>query len=120
MDRDRTPPFSSIEQFDAVHAQLGGEPDGLEARYVGTVDGAPRVVMLWTSKAHADRLRRGCGELMREAVAIPFGTAVRSSRAGASDQHRSDSGPIGDGLSEARIDHHPDPRRFMGIPTGST
>ncbi len=50
-----TPPFRSIEQFDAVLAQLGGEPDGLEARYAGTADGTLRVVTLWESKAHADR-----------------------------------------------------------------
>lgn len=51
-----TPPFGSIEQFDSVHAQVGGEPAGLEARYVGTADdGRLRVVTLWESKAHADR-----------------------------------------------------------------
>jgi hypothetical protein len=51
-----TPPFKSIEQFDAVRAQVEGEPAGLEARYVGTADdGKLRVVTLWESKAHADR-----------------------------------------------------------------
>ncbi len=50
-----TPPFGSIEQFDKVMAQVGGEPDGLEARYVGTVGDGLRVVTLWESKAHADR-----------------------------------------------------------------
>src|SRR5918998_4582769 len=50
-----TPPFGSIEQFDAVLAQLGEEPDGLEARYVGTANGTLRVVTLWESKAHANR-----------------------------------------------------------------
>jgi hypothetical protein len=50
-----TPPFRSIEQFDTVVAQFGGEPDGLEARYVGTANGKLRVVTLWESKAHADR-----------------------------------------------------------------
>jgi hypothetical protein len=50
-----TPPFSSIEQFDAMLAEFGGNPDGLEARYVGTVDGTLRIVSLWESKAHADR-----------------------------------------------------------------
>lgn len=51
-----TPPFRSLEQFDAVLAQLAGDPDGLEARYVGTADdGKLRVVTLWESKAHADR-----------------------------------------------------------------
>jgi len=50
-----TPPFDSIEQFDLVLAELGGEPDGLEARYVGTADAKLRVVTLWESKPHADR-----------------------------------------------------------------
>jgi hypothetical protein len=51
-----TPPFDSIEQFDRVRAHAGGEPDGLEARYVGTADdGTLRIVTLWESKAHADR-----------------------------------------------------------------
>ena len=50
-----TPPFTSIEQFDAVMAEMGEEPDGLEARYVGTTDGEVRVISLWESKAHADR-----------------------------------------------------------------
>jgi hypothetical protein len=50
-----TPPFG-IEQFDKVRAELGGDPDGLQARYVGTADdGHLRVVSLWESKAHAER-----------------------------------------------------------------
>jgi hypothetical protein len=50
-----TPPFSSIEKFETVHAQHDGEPEGLEARYVGTSGGQLRIVCLWESKAHADR-----------------------------------------------------------------
>jgi hypothetical protein len=50
-----TPPVSSIEQFDQVMGQLGTEPEGLEARYVGTTGDSLRVVTLWESKAHADR-----------------------------------------------------------------
>jgi hypothetical protein len=50
------PPFESIQQLDTVLANLGEEPDGLEARYAGTSDdGKLRVVTLWESKAHADR-----------------------------------------------------------------
>lgn len=49
-----TPPFTSIETFDAVHDRFGEEPAGLEARYVGKVGGELRVVMVWASKAHAD------------------------------------------------------------------
>ena len=51
-----TPSFASLEQVDAVLAQLDGAPDGLEARYIGRADdGTLRVVSLWQSKAHADR-----------------------------------------------------------------
>jgi hypothetical protein len=48
------PPFNSIETFDAVRDRLGVEPEGLLARWVGTVDGGVRVVMVWRSRAHAD------------------------------------------------------------------
>jgi hypothetical protein len=51
-----TSPVTSIEQFDTVLTQVGGNPDGLAARYAGTgQDGKVRVVTLWESKAHADR-----------------------------------------------------------------
>ena len=51
-----SPPFTSIEQFDSMLDQLGGNPDGLNERYVGTAtDGTLRVVSLWESKAHADQ-----------------------------------------------------------------
>jgi hypothetical protein len=50
-----TPPFRSIEQLDSVFSRLGDVP-GLHARYAGTAqDGTLRVVVLWESKAHADR-----------------------------------------------------------------
>ncbi len=50
-----TPPFN-IEQYEKVLAQLGEEPAGLQARYVGTDDnGKLRIVGLWASKGHADR-----------------------------------------------------------------
>ena len=51
-----TPSVTSLEQVDAVLAQLTGPPDGAKARYIGTTeDGQIRVVSLWDSKAHADR-----------------------------------------------------------------
>lgn len=50
-----TPPFRSIEQFDQVMGQLGAEPEGLDARYVGSTADGLRVVTLWESKEHADR-----------------------------------------------------------------
>src|ERR671932_2951175 len=51
-----TPPLESVEQFDTVLAGQTAEPDGLEARYVGTTEnGELRIVTVWESKAHADR-----------------------------------------------------------------
>ena len=51
-----TPPYASIETFDAVHAQLGTLPDGLQASYAGTVGtGGLRVIDVWESAAHAER-----------------------------------------------------------------
>lgn len=50
-----TPPFASLEQFDRVMDNIGAEPEGLEARYVGSSADGLRVVTLWESKAHADR-----------------------------------------------------------------
>jgi hypothetical protein len=47
-------PSFSMEQVNTVLAQVG-EPEGLEARYVGTADGQVQIVSLWESKAHADR-----------------------------------------------------------------
>ncbi|MGH9224953.1 MAG: hypothetical protein ACRD2W_14530 [Acidimicrobiales bacterium] len=50
-----TPPFQEIEKFDAVVSAASGNPEGMEARYVGsTADGTLRIVTLWESKAHAD------------------------------------------------------------------
>ena len=50
-----TPPFTSVETFDAVCARFGGEPAGLQARYVGRVGDELRIVMIWASKDDADR-----------------------------------------------------------------
>ena len=72
-----TPPFGSVEQFDTVRAHVGREPDGLEARYVGTADGELRIVTLWESKAHADRFfAETLGPALAEALAPePVGPA---------------------------------------------
>ena len=51
-----TPPFTVARAGRGVMAQMNGEPEGLEARYIGTADGgSPRIVTVWESKAHADR-----------------------------------------------------------------
>ena len=54
-----TPPLESVEQFDAVLAGQPAEPDGLEARYVGTTEnGELRTSTLantWQSMARVPR-----------------------------------------------------------------
>jgi heme-degrading monooxygenase HmoA len=50
-----TPPFGSIEQFDQLTSTLGGEPEGLQARYVGSAGDQLCVVSLWESQEDADR-----------------------------------------------------------------
>jgi heme-degrading monooxygenase HmoA len=50
-----TPAFSSIEQFDRLTDELGGEPEGLQARYVGSAGDQLCVVSLWESQEDADR-----------------------------------------------------------------
>jgi hypothetical protein len=54
-----TPVFTTIEQFDRLQTHLDGEPEGLEARYVGTTDGRLRIIAVWESKAHADAFLNG-------------------------------------------------------------
>jgi hypothetical protein len=71
-----TPPFR-IEQYDKVLAQLGEEPAGLQARYVGTDDdGKLRIVGVWESKEHADRFfAERLGPMLAKALGSePVGT----------------------------------------------
>ncbi len=51
-----TPSFSTLDEVDAVLAQLDGPPEGMEARYIGaTENGELRVISHWESKGHAER-----------------------------------------------------------------
>ena len=81
-----TPSFASIEQVDAVLAQLDGAPDGMEERYIGTADdGELRVVSLWQSKgARPPVLRRkararGCQSAPSRSVRPSLGIDVQRS-----------------------------------------
>ena len=65
-----TPPFTDIATFDAVCAAFGGEPDGLEARWVGRVGDELRVVMVWSSREQAERFY---ADVLRPAVAAKVG-----------------------------------------------
>jgi hypothetical protein len=49
-------PSLALEQVEATLDVLDGDPEGPEARYVGTTaDGDVRIVALWESKEHAER-----------------------------------------------------------------
>jgi len=64
-----TPPFTDIATFDAVTATVG-QPDGLEARWVGRVGDELRVVMVWSSREQAERFY---ADVLRPAVATKVG-----------------------------------------------
>lgn len=48
-------PGGRIADFDREHADHGGDPPGIVARYCGTVGGSLRIVAAWESKDAADR-----------------------------------------------------------------
>ena len=51
-----TPTPQTMELIDAVLAEVGGPPEGMAERFVGTADdGSFRIVTLWDSKQHAER-----------------------------------------------------------------
>src|SRR3954453_9618971 len=69
-----TPRFTDIATFDAVGATFDGEPDGLEARWVGRVGDELRVIMVWTSREQAERF---FADGLRPALAAQAGPAQR-------------------------------------------
>ena len=74
-----TPSFASLDQVDAVIAQLDGPPEGMQARYIGTTpDGELRVVSLWETEEHAHRFLT---EKLGPAVAGALGPEPRGASA---------------------------------------
>ena len=69
-----TPPFTDIATFDALCASHGGEPDGLEARWVGRVGHELRVIMVWASRDQAERFFT---DVLLPAVAAKVGAGKR-------------------------------------------
>jgi hypothetical protein len=65
-----TPAFTTVEQFDRLQTYLDHEPEGLEARWVGTTEGRIRIIAVWESKAHADAFLSGT---LGPALASAFG-----------------------------------------------
>lgn len=48
-------PIGSVQKLDKLMAEIGHEPEGLVARYAGTVEGRLGIVGIWDSEADADR-----------------------------------------------------------------
>jgi hypothetical protein len=75
------PPADTVEEWKQVHALItrdGGEPDGLQSRYVGTVDGQVRLIAVWESKAHADKFS---ADRLRPTLVKAFGPEAPMPRA---------------------------------------
>ena len=69
-----TPPFTDIATFDAMCASHGGEPDGLEQRWVGRVGDELRVIMVWASREQAEGF---FADVLLPAVAAQLGPDKR-------------------------------------------
>ncbi|MGQ0575200.1 MAG: hypothetical protein ACT4RN_13485 [Pseudonocardia sp.] len=48
-------PVRTVANLDRLMTEFLTEPEGLAARYAGTVDGRLCIVAVWDSRAHADR-----------------------------------------------------------------
>lgn len=60
-------PAGTIENLDRLMTEILPEPDGLVARYAGTVDGKLSVVAVWDSREHAETfMKRDLGPGLRQ------------------------------------------------------
>lgn len=67
-------PAGTVENLDKLMSDILAEPDGLAARYAGTVDGKLCIVAIWDSREHAEsfmstRLGPGLRQLLGTAPA---------------------------------------------------
>lgn len=70
-----TPPFADKESVQRVVAALGGEPDGLQARYVTSHEGGIRIIAVWESMEHVQRFQKEkLGPALAQAMGEPTGT----------------------------------------------
>jgi hypothetical protein len=70
-----TPPMKSIEEFDALAKHLPANPEGMQARYVGTCDGELRIVSVWDS---AEAAATFFAEHVGPALAKLYGSETRT------------------------------------------
>lgn len=72
-------PAGTVENLDRLMSEILPDPDGLVARYAGTVDGRLCVVGVWDSREHAETfMRRDLGPGLRQLLGAEPATAPRS------------------------------------------
>ncbi len=60
-------PAGTVENLDRLMTEILPDPDGLAARYAGTVDGRLCIVAVWDSREHADTfMQRDLGPGLRQ------------------------------------------------------
>ena len=70
-----TPPVAGKEGVERVIAALGGEPDGLQARFVIADGDKVKVVAVWESLEHLERFgREKLGPAITQVMGEPTGT----------------------------------------------
>ncbi len=70
-----TPPVAGKEGVERVIAALGGEPEGLEARFVIGNGRSVKVVAVWESAEHLERFsREKLGPALTQVMGEPTGT----------------------------------------------
>jgi hypothetical protein len=60
-------PAGTVENLDRLMTEILPDPDGLAARYAGTVDGRLCIVAVWDSREHAETfMKRDLGPGLRQ------------------------------------------------------
>lgn len=72
-------PAGTVENLDRLMTEILADPDGLAARYAGTVDGKLCIVAVWDSREHAERfMQQDLGPGLRRLLGAPPQSPPRS------------------------------------------
>lgn len=72
-------PAGTVENLDRLMSEILPDPDGLVARYAGTVDGKLCVVGVWDSREHAETfMQRDLGPGLRQLLGAAPSASPRS------------------------------------------
>lgn len=72
-------PAGTVENLDRLMSEILPDPDGLVARYAGTVDGKLCVVGVWDSREHAETfMQRDLGPGLRQLLGAEPSASPRS------------------------------------------